>query len=98
MMDTLLDLLKKNPVFSKCPPSDMDELVRLGSRRSYSKGENVILYGEIWPYLFLVEHGEIEAMKESGEGRILRVTSFGTGDLFWGLAFFQEDAPMPVTL
>lgn len=66
--------------------------------RSYQKGEKVILYGDVWPYIFLVGNGLIEAVKESGEGRILRVTSFSMGDLFWGLAFFHKDAPMPVTL
>ena len=66
--------------------------------RTYHKGEKVILSGEVWPYLFLVGEGVVDAVKESSEGRSLRVTSFCTGDLFWGLAFFHDEAPMPVTL
>lgn len=92
------DFLRLNPVFAVLSAPDLDEAARLASTRSYSKGEKVILYGEVWPYLFLVESGEVEAVKESGEGRVLRLASFGAGDLFWGLAFFHADAAMPVTL
>ncbi|GAB4503148.1 MAG: Crp/Fnr family transcriptional regulator [Anaerolineales bacterium] len=58
----------------------------------------MILYGDIWPYFFLVERGSVDALKESSEGRTLLVNTFSTGDIFWGLAFFQENVPMPVTL
>jgi CRP/FNR family transcriptional regulator, cyclic AMP receptor protein len=97
-MINLLHLLRDNPVFSTFPAADLDELVQLSSTRSYQKGEKVILYGDVWPYIFLVVSGRIEAMKESTDGRTLQVASFGVGELFWGLAFFHEDAPMPVTL
>jgi CRP/FNR family transcriptional regulator len=40
--------------------------------------------------------GEIGAIKESAKGRALTVTSLNAGDVFWGLAFFIEDLPMPV--
>jgi CRP/FNR family transcriptional regulator len=97
-MKNLPDLLKANSIFAGFTPTDVDELVRLASTRSYQKGEKVILYGDVWPYLFLVESGIIEAMKESSEGRNLHVGCFGKGEVFWGLAFFHENAPMPVTL
>jgi CRP-like cAMP-binding protein len=83
-------LLKKNPVFASFTPPDLDELVRLGSTRSYRKGEKVILYGDVWPYIFLVGSGQIEAIKESGEGRNLRVASFGTGEHFGDWLFFTK--------
>lgn len=97
-MKDLPDLLSKNPVFASFSPADLREAAGLASTRFYLKGEKVILYGDAWPYLFLVKNGEIEAIKESGEGRVLRVASFEVGELFWGLAFFHDDAPMPVTL
>lgn len=97
-MNDLAALLKKNPVFSFLAELDLDLITRQAVTRQYAKNETVILYGDVWPYLFLVELGGIEAVKESGEGRSLMVASFSAGDLFWGLAFFQENAPMPVTL
>ncbi len=97
-MRQLPEILVKNPVLAGLSPSDQQETVRLARVRSYLKGEKIILYGDVWPHLFMVKSGEIEAIKESGEGRILRVVSFLAGELFWGLAFFHENAPMPVTL
>ncbi|HEY5729259.1 MAG TPA: Crp/Fnr family transcriptional regulator [Anaerolineales bacterium] len=38
------------------------------------------------------------AIKESPEGRSLTLATFDEGEIFWGLAFFIEDAPMPATL
>lgn len=97
-MQTLENLLLANTVFASLAPSDLKELVRLASMRTYQKEEKVILHGEVWPYLFLVGEGSMDAVKESAEGRNLLVTTFPAGQIFWGLAFFQVDAPMPVTL
>lgn len=97
-MSDLKHLLQSNPIFATLAPADQTELARLATPRSYQKEEKVILYGEVWPYLFLVGRGSINAVKESGEGRTLMVNAFPAGDIFWGLAFFQENAPMPVTL
>ena len=97
-MKTLRELINGNPVFAALAPGDSEQVMQLAASRSYEKGEKVILFGDIWPYLLLVGEGTVEAVKESMEGRSLSVVSFGTGDLFWGLAFFHENAPMPVTL
>lgn len=67
-------------------------------RQTYSKDETVILYRYVWPHIFLVGDGKVEALKESRDGRSLHEACFSKGELFWGLAFFHEDEPMPVTL
>ena len=97
-MNDLAGLLKKNPIFSFLAEKDLDAMARQATTRQYAKNETVILYGDVWPYIFLVESGSIDAVKESGEGRTLMISAFSAGDIFWGLAFFQDDAPMPVTL
>ena len=97
-MNEITDLLKKNPVFAPLAQNDLELMARQSVLRKYDTGEKVILYGDVWPHLFLVGQGSVDALKESGEGRTLLVSTFSTGDIFWGLAFFQEDAPMPVTL
>ncbi len=97
-MKNLTNLLEKNSVFAALPSSDLMSAAKMAFPRSYQKGEKVILLGDVWPYLFLVGAGQIDALKESSEGRNLRIASFGAGELFWGLAFFHENALMPVTL
>lgn len=67
-------------------------------RRTYREGQIFAMRGEAWPYLFLVESGKIQAVKESVEGRRLQVLTLEAGEIFWGLAFFRDEAPMPVML
>jgi CRP/FNR family cyclic AMP-dependent transcriptional regulator len=97
-MEQLQQLLEKDPVFA---PLDADTRAMLAGhaiRRPLQKGEALAMQGEIWPYLFLVAEGEIDALKVSSEGRNLLITTFKAGELFWGVAFFQEGAPIMVTL
>lgn len=97
-MNNLAALLQENPVFSALGVDDRELVIQQARRQTYSKDEPVILYGDVWPHIFLVGEGKVEALKESSDGRSLHVSCFGKGELFWGLAFFHEDAPMPVTL
>ena len=90
--------LASHPIFSCLDRSDIDALVRIASPRRFQEGEYLTYNGDIWPYLFLVVSGAISAVKESSEGRSLLVATFGSKDLFWGIAFFHEDLPMPVSL
>lgn len=62
-MEFLPDFLKKNPVFAVLSPSNLEQMARVASLRSYINGEKIILYGEVWSYLFMVKNGEIEARR-----------------------------------
>ena len=97
-METLKTLLDRHPVFAPLEAAERDLLAEQAIRRDLQKGETLALQGDVWPYLFLVAEGEVDAVKVSSEGRNLLVTTFGTGELFWGLAFFQEEAPLLATL
>ena len=95
---TFVQQLAQDPVFASLSPSELEELALQSRLRSYAKGEWIVHNGDIWPYLLWVESGKINALKESGEGRSLITTTILTQEKFWGLAFFQEDLPMPVAL
>jgi CRP/FNR family transcriptional regulator len=97
-MTALHKLLHSNPIFQSLSESQQDEFARLARAREILKGEFLCHYGDDWPYLFLIGHGQIEAIKESVEGRSLLVATFHSNEIFWGLAFFDEQLLMPVTL
>lgn len=97
-MTLIAKLLAQSQVFGTLPPLKREELIRAGIMRRYRKGEIISYHGDAWPYLFMVTHGSVQALKESSEGRSLVVTTFNPGDIFWGLAFFYEDMPMLATL
>jgi CRP/FNR family transcriptional regulator, cyclic AMP receptor protein len=97
-MKSLADLLALHPVFASLEPEGMQIVEKQAARRNLGKGEMLAAQGDVWPYLFLVTEGDIDAVKVSSEGRNLLVTTFKTGELFWGPAFFQTDAPLVATL
>ncbi|KAA3644184.1 MAG: Crp/Fnr family transcriptional regulator [Chloroflexi bacterium] len=91
-------LLAQNIVF-KCLDDQQRSLVaNQAIQSSFSKGEFITHLGDAWPFLFMVQQGEIIATIDSDEGRSFVVATFEPGDIFWGLAFFQDAAPMPVAL
>jgi len=91
-------LLEQSPLFARWNAGERSELARRAVQREFQKGEFVAHYGEVWPYLLLIENGAIDLLRESEEGRSLIVATLGPGEVFWGLAFFFEDAPSIVTL
>jgi CRP-like cAMP-binding protein len=97
-MSAVLKLLHSNPVFQPLSQAEQEEFSGLSRMREYQKGEFVCHHGDAWPYLFLVAHGQIDAIKESAEGRSLLVTTLHQNEIFWGLTFFDAQALMPVSL
>jgi CRP/FNR family transcriptional regulator len=90
--------LFQNSIFSGLNESDRELVIASMQSRRYREGEWIAQQGDVWPHLFLVQSGEVTAVKESFEGRSLILATFKGGDIFWGLAFFLEDAPMPASL
>jgi CRP-like cAMP-binding protein len=97
-MSALTSFLKDNPIFASLDEQERQQLANLAFDRDYAVGEWLVHHGDVWPYLFVVETGLVAAIKESREGRSLLATQFKPGDVFWGLAFFIEDAPTPAGL
>ena len=93
-----INLLIQNSIFSVLNRSDLDLLITRMQSRHYVEGEWIVHHGDVWPHLFLIQSGKVTAVKESFEGRSLILASFHGGDIFWGLAFFLEGAPMPASL
>lgn len=86
------------PLFSGLAPRVLEELDRLSLTRDYPRGQWITHYAADWPYLFVVEQGEVTALKESEAGRSLVVITLEAGDVFWGAGFFKEGVGMPVAL
>jgi CRP-like cAMP-binding protein len=92
------NFLVQNKIFSHLDKSVLNRIETSAQRRYFQAGEWIVHQGDIWPYLFLVSKGEVIAVKESAEGRSLTLAVVKTGEIFWGLAFFLKNAPMPAGL
>ena len=97
-MKDRFQLLDQTPVFSVLSKPNRLRLEQEAILKRYRKAELITLEGDSWPYLFLILDGSVNAIKSSSEGRNLVVTSFGKGEIFWGLAFFFDNLKMPVSL
>ena len=97
-MNSLEETLAAHAIFSGLTQIELVDLADNAIQRTYVDQEIIIHQEDVWPYLFMIEEGKIDAIKESAEGRAFIATSLNAGDVFWGLAFFIQDAPMPVLL
>ncbi|MBN1318035.1 MAG: Crp/Fnr family transcriptional regulator [Anaerolineales bacterium] len=96
-MDNLNAMLLSNQVFSHLDGKQRCRIVKSCMVRRYQKDQIIALYGDDWPYLFMVGGGKVYAIKESIEGRKLIVTNLEPGDILWGISFYQDEAPLPVS-
>lgn len=90
--------LRQTKPFAELDDDQITEVSALAHQRRYERDEFVVLNGEAWPFLAVIQEGRFQALKESAEGRTLVVLSIGQGEVFWGLTFFDEQSLMPVSL
>jgi len=90
--------LNKNPLFEKLSQPERIHILDASIEKTYPKDDWITHYGSGWPYLFLVERGQVTALKESPGGRSLVVITLEARDVFWGAGFFKEGVGMPVAL
>ena len=90
--------LRNNPIFSPVDDQTFQEIMVIARPRHLRSGDWVVHHGDVWPNLFFIQKGQVTAIKESAEGRSLTLATFDEGEVFWGLAFFIENAPMPAAL
>ena len=94
----IIEKLSQHPVFATLDEGTLKSLSRSTIQKGYKGGEWIAHHGRTWPYLFFVEEGVVQAIKESPEGRSLMVVELNSGEIFWGISFFIQNAPMPVAL
>ena len=94
----LIEILSKDPIFKHLNIQELKQISEYAIQRKYRSGQTITYYGDTWPYLFVIIKGGVIGIKESKEGRSLIVVSLGKRDIFWGTAFFEEEASMPVSL
>lgn len=90
--------LSDNHFFSRLSQNELERLIDISFTKTYPKGQWITHYGSDWPYLFLVEKGQVTALKESPGGRSLIVITLEEAEVFWGVGFFKEGMGMPVAL
>jgi CRP-like cAMP-binding protein len=96
-VDIFSQLAQRTP-FSSLTKEELIDVMNLAISRKFQKGEFVTHCEDVWPYLLFVHTGEFHALKESGKGRSFVIEGFYLGDIFWGLALFENEKPNPMAI
>jgi len=91
-------VISENPVFNRLCTETREQITWLAVKKDLKKGTYLVNQGDLWPYLFLITRGQLVAEKDSVDGRTFIPTTFKPGEIFWGITFFIENAPMPASL
>lgn len=90
--------LSQHTLFSVLDEDAYQAIVSSAQAHRFKGGDWIVHHGDVWPNLFFIQEGEVIAIMESTEGRSLTLTTIRNGEVFWGLAFFIQNAPMPAAL
>jgi len=90
--------LGQNHIFSHLDLTVLRKIEAVAQHLEFKSGEWIVHHGDVWPNLFYLGSGQVTAIMESPEGRSLTLTTINEGEVFWGLAFFIENSPMPAAL
>ena len=93
----VVKLLARFPVFAKLSHQEQAQLAQIAVRKSYQRGEYVAHSGDVWPYVIIIDYGEIHAMKMSPAGRSFGTLKLQAGEEFWSPTLFNG-IPLPATL
>ena len=93
-----IESLAQNHFFVRLDEKNFRKIRSSAYPRKFQTGEWIVHHGDVWPNLFFIQKGQVTAIKESAEGRSLTLATICEGEVFWGLAFFVENAPMPAAL
>jgi len=96
-MQDLKKLITKCPVLTNLSAKEQDELMHSARKMVYKKGEYVAHGGDVWPFVMIIEYGEINAIKYSSTGRSLGTLQLPAGKEFWSPSLFNGD-PLPASL
>jgi CRP/FNR family transcriptional regulator len=91
-------LLQETIPFKLLDRENLQRAIERAHVRRIPHDAYLIHEGELWPYLFLIKSGEVEAVKVSHEGRSLVALTLNPGDVFWGLSFFEAEIEVPISL
>src|SRR5438034_11186604 len=70
---------RREQMFPKLSPEEIERLRRFGTVRRYRAGEALYRTGEISPGMFVIISGSVSATRREGLGRVLPILGQGPG-------------------
>jgi CRP/FNR family cyclic AMP-dependent transcriptional regulator len=74
--------LRNVPIFADLDDSDLEKVVRLGTRKKYKRGNIIVLEQEAGAALFAIISGKVKVVRTDEDGREVILSIFGPGEFF----------------
>ena len=77
-----LSLLQSVPIFSEMIPSDLNKIAERMVRRTYTKGQMILLEDDLGQTFFVIGEGSVKITRLSDDGREVILAMLGESDFF----------------
>jgi CRP-like cAMP-binding protein len=88
-MEESNDFLKYVPIFSELDDSTLDQISKLGIRKSFIKDSVVLFEHETGSALFVIINGKVKVSRVSDDGKEVILTILGESDFFGEMAILD---------
>lgn len=83
------DFLKYVPIFSELEDAALEQIVKIGSKKTFKKDSVVLLEHETGSALFVIADGKVKISRVSDDGREVILTILGESDFFGEMAILD---------
>ena len=88
--DQITRFLHTVPMFQGLNERQLNRLAKRFKERTYAKGETIVTQGTLGIGLFIIEKGNVEAVREHNDGSKSVVNQLGSTDFFGELSLLDE--------
>lgn len=89
MLDNPNDFLKYVPIFSELDDPTLEQISKLGTKRSFEKESVILFEHEIGSALFVIVSGKVKVSRVSDDGKEVILTILGDSDFFGEMAILD---------
>ena len=91
VMEEIVGLLERVPVFAELQPEDLRRVADVAVPRRFAAQQVIFREGDSSDTCYVVRRGHARAVRENIDGRSITLAHFGPGDIFGELAMFDDE-------
>ena len=91
-MREAMEFLRNAPIFEELAERDFARISACGVRKSYKKGEVILMEEESGSALFVIVSGEVKVVRIGEDGREVILSILGPSDIFGEMALLDGEA------
>lgn len=84
-----INFLSKVPIFSELNEETLNKIEKAGQRKSYNKGETILLEDDPGTALFIIISGKVKVARSSNDGKEVILTILNANDFFGEMAILD---------